>query len=125
MKKQSLIFLLFILIICSCTSSVPEGKYILKNKRGLQSLLCGASWTNLGKTLEIRGMRIVTTPMKGITGNRIYEIKKNEHGNFFITIQVNGKESNDLEFELSEYKEILFKCEDEYVIYEFSHGFIR
>jgi hypothetical protein len=85
--------------------------------------LCGASWTNLGKTLEVRGMRIITIPMKGITGNRIYEINKNENENYFIKVSVTGNEFKELEFEISEYKEIIFKCGDEFIIYEFSQGF--
>ena len=102
---------------------VPEGKYKLKEKRGLNSLICGASRANLGKTLEVKGRKMYTTPMKGIAGARIYDIEENEHHEFFIEVPLTGKESNQLFFEISEYKEILFKCGESYIIYEFESTF--
>ncbi|PCH69776.1 MAG: hypothetical protein COC01_00815 [Bacteroidetes bacterium] len=123
MKHFSPIIFILLVFLSSCVKQVPEGKYKLKEKRGLNSLVCGASRANLGNALEVREGKVFTTPMQGITGARIYNINQNEKQEFFIEVPLTGKESKQLFFEISEYKEILFKCGNSFVIYEFESGF--
>lgn len=97
--------------------NIPEGEYALDASRGIFAAVCGMSETTFGKTLNIVGSKIETSPMEGAETKR-YEITKVSDTEFRTTVfrPIVG-DSMPIEFFLAN-NELKFSCNGKEIVYQ-------